>query len=207
MRAYICAMTRHPLVSVCLSALGLSAAVSAAEERPPILKEAAVFSAPASTPTPAPAAKRPRTISPELAAQLNSLHPKFEALKPAAKPAEATPVAGEAAEPADPDKPKNRIIRLPSYLVQEDRPVTFKERELLTPKAKIDLMYRKHPGLRVGSFWIFRNDGIALAMREEEERLERMKEMADLVSLMSITEQKELKPIVEQTFMRQPDLR
>jgi hypothetical protein len=78
----------------------------------------------------------------------------------------------------------------------------FNEREMLTPSARLELALKKYPGLRIGSFWIFRNDGVALAMLADEERLERKKEMQDLVSLLPTGQQKQLKPAVEETFMR-----
>ena len=85
-----------------------------------------------------------------------------------------------------------------------DKPApTFKPRELLTAKGRLDLALERHPGLRFGSFWIFRNDGVALEMLAEEERLERIKEMQDLVSLLPLSEEKKVKPVMEQTFNRQ----
>ena len=220
-------MTRRPLVSVSLFAALCGSGIAVAQEAPaadaPAPSTSALVMAPKpiATPTPAPASPlRIRPVSATIAAQLAAVAPKFNpaAAKAAAQDgsAETNPLLAKSADekPIDAqtdlreiDKPRNTIIRLPSYLVQEERPPTFKERELRTPKERVALGYRKHPGLHLGNLWIFRNDGIAAAMIAEEERLERKKEMEDLASLMSISEQKTVKPMVEQAFMRQPELR
>jgi hypothetical protein len=91
---------------------------------------------------------------------------------------------------------------MPSYIVQEPRAPAFKPRELLTPRGKIELAYKRHPGLWFGSLPFFSNAGIGLSMLEEEFRLERRQEMLDLLSLLPTNAQKELKPAAQQTFLR-----
>jgi hypothetical protein len=95
-------------------------------------------------------------------------------------PAKAT-VSPAVEEPHETEKPRNGIIRLPRYLVQETKPPTFKERELLTQRGALDLAYKRHPGLRLGSFGPFKNDVWAKALLDEEWGIERSKEMFELL--------------------------
>jgi hypothetical protein len=145
---------------------------------------------------------RTRPISPAVATQLAAAAPKYDAATAQEKPAEPAPDLRET------DKPRNTIIRLPNYIVRPEKPPVFKERELQTPQARRELALRKYPGLNIGSFWIFRNDGIALAMLAEEERLEQKREFEDLVSLMRISDPAShatVKREVEKAFVREPD--
>jgi hypothetical protein len=197
-------MTRLPLVSVSLAMTVLGASFAAAAEensaaaRPPTapITPPASEAPAASASEPAPA--RPRPISPTVAAQLSAVGPKFD-------PA----VAAAAAKPIEPgtdlreiDKPRNTIIRLPNFEVQEEKLVTLKPRELLTPPERLRAALKKHPGLHFGSLPFLSNNGIALAMQAEEERLERMKEMDDLLSLLPVAQQKRVKPMVDDAFQR-----
>ena len=180
-----------------------SAETPADSTKPPLLVPATPPAPPATPPAPKSAtpAARPRVISPAVAAQLAVAVPKFEGVVPTT-PAEPGP------DLRGTDKPRNTIVRLPSYLVQEDKMPVFKESELLTPKARLHRALKKYPGLRFGSFWIFRNDGIALAMLAEEERLERKREFEDLASLLRFTDlpaHTTVKRQVENAFMREAD--
>ena len=148
--------------------------------------------------TPAPAA---RTVSAGTAAKLAAIAPKFT----------PTPLAEEK-PPVDLreiDRPKNSIIRLPAYLVQEPKMRAFKEREMLTLKGSLSLALKRHPGLRFNPlFFLGSNHGIALAMLEEERRLERLGEMADLLSLMRYSGtpmSDDTKRLVQQSFMQPSD--
>jgi hypothetical protein len=180
---------------------------SDAIKRPPILVETPPEAgeraprSPAAAPSPN-EPSRARPISPAVGTQLAAVAPKYDAATAQEKPAELTPDLRET------DKPRNTIIRLPNYIVRPEKPPVFKERELQTPKARRELALRKYPGLNVGSFWIFRNDGIGLAMLAEEERLEQKREFEDLVSLMRITDpaaHDTAKREVEKAFLRERD--
>lgn len=149
--------------------------------------------------------KRARGISPGMAAQLTALTPKFD---PAVAAAKDTKPAEPAPDLREIDKPKNTIIRLPDVYVREDRVRVPKEREVRTPKATLEEALRRHPGARFGSFWIFSNHGIALAMLAEEERLEKKREFEDLAGLMRITDPAagaKAKHDVQQAFLREAD--
>lgn len=168
---------------------GSSRAAEDAADSSPVLKKE---SRPPRTIAPA----RPRVVSPAVSAQLSAAAPKFD-------PTAATKPATPAPDLREIDKPRNTIIRLPEYIVQEQEPPIIKENVIETPKARLERALKKNPGLRFGSFWIFRNDGIALFMQEEDERLERMKDANDLLTLLPASEQKQLKPVVDRTFIRQ----
>jgi hypothetical protein len=114
---------------------------------------------------------RPRNLSPALAAKLTEALPKFTPKSEA--PDDASTSAG--ATPAR-DIPRNGILRLPNYEVRERRIPEFKERDMLTPKGKVELALKRHPGLRFGPF-AFLNIAWGLAMLEEEHKLERRLEM------------------------------
>lgn len=196
-------MTRSPLVSLWVMAAVLGAGAAPAEKASPLLNQEA---RPVRTAPPAP----PRSVSPAMSAQLTASLPKFNATLPksetailGSEPAADVPPANLPTDWREIDKPRNTIIRLPEYVVQEQIPPVMKERTIETPKARLDRALKRNPGLRFGSFWIFRNDGIALAMQEEEERLERMRETQDLLTLLPVSEQKQLKPVVDRAFMRQ----
>ena len=198
-------MTRVPLVSVVLAvaAFGVRCAC-AAEAANSSEATVAPFAAP-KLPTPAPPATaassaKPRSISPTVAAQLSAAAPKFD---PAVATAAGKPIA-PGTDLREIDKPKNTIIRLPDFEVQEEKVITLKPRELLTPPERLRIALKKHPGLRFGSLPLLSNNGIALAMQAEEERLERMKEMEDLLTLLPVSQAKQVKPMVDDAFARKP---
>jgi hypothetical protein len=141
-----------------------------------------------------------RAVSPQTAALLQAATPKFA---PAA--AAATP----AVQSREPDKPRNGIIRLPPYHVREPRPPVFKEREILSLDGRLKLALKKFPGVRLNPlFFLNSNDGIALAMLEEEYRLQRISEAADLTGLLWIGNDdtyREVKKQVEQLTLRRID--
>lgn len=92
---------------------------------------------------------------------------------------EATPIAA--------DQPKNKIIRLPKYVVEADRPPIFKEREILTKQALAELAVRRYLSRfdsKVLNRFTLPIIGIspeqrALAMYAEDVRLENISELKD----------------------------
>lgn len=143
------------------------------------------------------AAKPVRRVSPETAARLAATQPKFTPPPPAEAAAKA-PV-----ERNEPDRPRNQIIRLPEYEVAAPRIPDLRERHIYTPQAKIELVFKRNPGLRIGNVFGL-NGGVAAAMLADEERLERMREFQALVSLLKFSERPpspELKGTLNQTFM------
>jgi hypothetical protein len=182
-------------------------ATATVNSRPAILATPATPSPAVTAPVDEPKSRnRARAISSATAAQLSAAIPKFEPpppLSPVTTPSAEAPV-----DLREVDRPRNTIVRLPSYLVREEKPVILTEREVQTPRARLQLALKKHPGLRLGSFWIFRNDGIALAMLAEEERLEQKQQFEDLVQLMHFSDsaaKATAKNSVETAFMRTAD--
>ena len=152
------------------------------------------ITAPASNP--AAPSDRPRTVSSELAAKLSLNAPKFIPPKPDGEKAPAPP------DPRETDKSKNDIIRLPNYIVKEDKPPVFPNRELLTPEGKLQEALRRRPGFR-----ILASDGVALAMLEEEHHLERVSEMNDLIGILQLGRDAEaikVKSPLKNAPLRQP---
>lgn len=177
-----------PLRTCTLALLAFTAQLLAAQDASPLLV------VPAAPPALLPPA--PRAISPEAAAKLAALAPKFSVAD--------TPVPNPAARERDPDRPRNTIIRLPNYIVTEPKIKMPKQREMLTPKGRLELALKRYPGLRFGNIGFLRNDGIALMMYEEDLRLERMREMADLLSLLpaSLQANPEVKHSAQEIFIR-----
>jgi hypothetical protein len=86
-----------------------------------------------------------RSVSAGVAAALSAGAPRYSPPTPAPSP---TP---EVADIKDVDKPKNGIVRLPKYVVNESRPPIFRDRDLFTADALLDLTMRRHAGLFFGN--------------------------------------------------------
>lgn len=148
-----------------------------------------------------PALPRPRAVSAETAAKLSLNAPKF-----------VPPVASEVSTPPLPDlreadRPKNGILRLPDYIVREPKSPVFKNYELLTPAGRLDLAYKRRPGLHF-TLPFLPNHGLALFMLQEDFRLERMAEMNDALELLrfgSSDSKKVAKALGNETFIRRTD--
>lgn len=145
-----------------------------------------------STPAPEPATpnNRPRLLSPETAS-------KIAVDRPAFVPKAQTQETARAPDLRETDKPRNGIIRLPPHMVQGLKMPILKERDILTPYGKLQEAYKRYPGLRFGSLPFFSNNGVAMAMLEDEFRLERIAEMNDLMGLMSFNDPREAKVLMK----------
>lgn len=128
----------------------------------------------------------------------------------AATPRFAPPPQAKAPKPApdlrETDKPRNTIYRLEPYVVQEKKAPVPPARELWTPKGRLEVALKRHPGARFLNFFGM-NDGIALMMLAEEERLERKREFEEMASLTSLTDPEAgaaLKREVQRVFLREP---
>jgi hypothetical protein len=183
-------MRRLSLASVLLLPITLSAqevlpAVPAEATPNKVVTESLLKSDSPSKPASPVAAPR-RGLSPDTAAKLAAASPKFtpvEAVAPGSAAAtESSPVL------RDTDKPRNQIIRLPRFIVEEQKlHIPKEELQVLTPKGRVEYAFNRRPGLKFGPF-SFLNAGIALAMLEEDLAVQRAAEMADLFSLYRITE-------------------
>ncbi len=136
-------------------------------------------------------------ISAATAAHLSATAPKFT------PPTTATTTGAPAAAARLEDKPKNGIVRLPDYIINEPKAPAFKPRELLTGYGRLQLGLKRYPGLRFGSLPFLSNNGWAFAMLEEDFRLERKAEMEELSGLItSPPARAKAKDETQQTFMR-----
>lgn len=113
------------------------------------------------------------------------------------------------------DKPKNQIVRLPKYIVQEPRPAVFSERAIHTEKGLTDIAMRRYisdvdRALNRWTLPLFgtSKEARALAMYAEDERLRHMAEMeatAASVSQADAAAGEYIRRESEKTFMRTSD--
>ncbi|MDP3166647.1 MAG: hypothetical protein Q8N06_14505 [Hydrogenophaga sp.] len=202
-----------------------------AQAAPPAPSSPVLAPQPTSADTPPPAPKRNRAISGDVANMLAQTMPKFTPPPPAPtaaelaqkKAAEEAAAEAAAADLRDNDKPKNSIVRLPNYVVQEKRPPIFTEREIHTKKGLRDVAMRRYisdadralnrftlplfggggwsPGSGAGSAAEQR----ALAMYAEDERLRNMADLADNANMImrsDATAGAAAKDAVQKTYMR-----
>ena len=120
----------------------------------------------------APVMRGTRLLSPEIIKAVMEKVPKYAPPAPAKTASEPLPE-----ETGD---PSHRVLRLPKLTVRE-RPPTFPSNfELLTPKGRLDLALKTHPGLRIGNIFGM-NNGIALAMQAQERKLEQKAALTETV--------------------------
>lgn len=225
-------MARLPLSSAALAvAIALDAtsplAAQTASATPANPTPATVSVAPVTTPptapapqTPEPAApRRARAISGDVATMLAHSMPKFTPPPPPPPPPTAAELAKKAEEEAadlrETDKPKNAIVRLEKYVVQEKRPPIFTEREIYTKKGLTALAMRRYisDSDRALNRWTLPLFGTsaesrALLMYAEDERLKNMADLADNANMImksDSTAGAAAKDAVQKTYMRSGD--
>jgi hypothetical protein len=216
-------MTRPLLVSLGASIAMCGAGIAAPEEVSPLFETSSTAGQISESPPP-----RARLVSPAMAVQLSAAVPRFEPTVTTTPVVKPEPVAFTSSVPKidqitpaildtpptdlrKGEKSRGGIVKMPSVIVRDAKPLVVKPRELLTPQGRLDLALKKHPGVQLGSFWIFRNDGWALAMLEEEERLDQRKEMNYLISMAPDVDYRPsrapVKPQIEQAFTRYLELK
>ena len=188
-------MGRLSPLPLSLAALALASALAApvfaqskSAPRPEIL-------APQSEERPRTEAPRsPRAISPAVAAQLAAAAPKYTPPPPKPEPTEEPEI-----DARDVDKPRNNIIRLPKYIVQEPKPPVLNERAIHTKEGLTDLAMRRYISdidralnrfaLPLVGGWSTKGGSAlerrAMAMYAEQERLDNMNNMADAANTVS----------------------
>jgi hypothetical protein len=184
--------TRRSLV-LSLLAVPLAGEVASSQNTPP---PALAASPPPAAATAASPARKP-VVSSYLGSILLASRPKY---KP---PAELSDQTADA-DLRELDPPRNGIIRLPKYMVQDHRTPAFNEYEMLTPRGRLDLALKRHPGLKFGPLARL-NHGWAMAMLAEEERLYYKASLADVASTISVTNPEDgayIRRLADQTFMR-----
>src|SRR4051812_22493734 len=145
--------------------------------------------APATEKAPPPSGpKRTRPISSEAAAALAAASPKYTPAPPKPEPKPES----EQVDMRDVDKPKNGIVRLPKYIVQEAKPPVFRERDINTQKGLTDIAMRRYisdadRALNRFTLPLFGSSmqARALAMYAEDERLKNMSDLNDAAAAAS----------------------
>jgi hypothetical protein len=143
--------------------------------------------APATTTAAAPAAGATGVSGKAGATAITSGLPRYAPPPKQAPKKPAADVEGEdEAEPEDrplaPDQPRNKIIRLPRYIVEGDRPPVFRERDIYTKQALAAIAMRRYLSTFDRSFLnrynIFGSkEGRAMAMYEEDARLQNIADL------------------------------
>lgn len=137
---------------------------------------------PADTPSPGngTAAPRRRAISAETSAALSAVAPKYTPPPPKVEPKPES----EQIDMRDVDKPKNTIVRLPKYIVTEQKPPVFSERAISTEKGLTDIAMGRYisdmdRALNRFTLPLFGSSmqARALAMYAEDERLKNMDDL------------------------------
>lgn len=116
--------------------------------------------------------------------------PKYNPPKPVEKKSD-----DEDVDLRDVDKPRNQIVRLPKYVVQESKPPVFRERDINTIKGLGALAVKRYlsesdlalNSLRLPLFGQT-NEARALAMYAEDERLKNMADLKDTALDVSKTD-------------------
>ncbi len=171
------------------------------------------------TSTAATSPHRERAVSNGVAAALAAAMPKY-----APPPPKPPPVPEEdLPDLRDIDKPKNTIVRLPSYIVRESKPPIFRERDINTKQGLANIAMRRyltetdralnrftlplfHPLSLLGGT---SNEDRAMAMYYEDERLKNMTDVADQTNMVMKADPAagaQLKTDAQKTFMRWSDM-
>ena len=154
---------------------------------------------------PAPAPKKERPISSGVASALAASMPKYN---PPPKPNPND----EDVDLREVDKPRNGIIRLPKYTVQEKKPPLFRERDIFTRSGLADLAKNRYLTaadrvLNRMTLPLFGTsaEARAMAMYAEDERLNNMSDLKDTardVGYLDPAEGAYIKRVTDQTYMR-----
>jgi hypothetical protein len=148
---------------------------------------------------PASSTRNTRAISSEVAAALAAGMPKYNPPKPVEK-------SEEDIDMREVDKPRNQIIRLPEYVVREEKPPVFRERDIYTQKGLRELArmrYLSETGQALNRFNIplfgMGADAYALMRYEEEERLSNISDLNETARDVSLTDPESAQAIREAT--------
>lgn len=167
------------------------------------------------------AATHPDAIKSADAANTTSARPKRERTGVAAALAASLPKYNPPPKPnpededvdlRDVDKPRNGIIRLPKYTVQEKKPPVFRERDLFNRAGFADLAKRRYltgAYRALNSFYIplfsTSPEEHALAMYEEDERLKNMADLKDNARTVSRSDRADaaaVQDLADDAYMR-----
>lgn len=186
-----------------------SAATPAGTSRPAVLAPAGPEKA--SAPAEASSPTRTRPISGEVAAALAAVSPKYTPAPPKPEPKPES----EQVDLREVDKPKNGIVRLPKYIVQEPKPAVFRERDINTQKGLTDIAVRRYisdadRALNRFTLPLFgtSKEARALAMYAEDERLRNMSDLSEAAAAASKSDSAAgsyIRKEAQETFLRTSD--
>lgn len=151
--------------------------------------------------------ERTRAVSDGLAAALADTMPKYNPPDPEAEKAR------KAREELFATEPKNGIVRLPTVVVEGERPPIFSEREVNTDKGLEQIAVKRYFGdaaqaLNTVAIPLFgkSNEAVAMQMWEEDERLRQISdynERADMEEALGDDEKaKETRRLIQETTAR-----
>jgi hypothetical protein len=154
---------------------------------------------------------RDRAVSSEVASRLSAAIPKYAPPPPAPEPKQEE----EQPDLRDIDKPKNGIVRLPKYIVQEAKPAVLDERAVHTEKGLTDIAVRRYISevdRAMNRFYIpivgSSYEKRAMERYAEDERLKNMAAMADAARTTAKSDPAQGSYILREardTFMRTSD--
>jgi hypothetical protein len=213
-------MARPILLKLVTATLGVASLLPVASAQTPAAPAA---SAPSPVFAPAPAQKagpatsapttprRNRAISSDVAAALAAAAPKYT---PPPPPPPPKPEA-EQVDMREIDKPKNTIVRLPKYIVQEPKPPVFTERSIHTEKGLTDIAMRRYisDADRALNRWTLplfgtSKESRAMAMYAEDERLRNMTNLEETAIAASKSDSAAgtyIRKEAQKTFLRSSD--
>lgn len=156
-----------------------------------------IFAPPPVVPAGRPRLSLPRAISPEMSKKLSAAVERVV-------PSSATRSPVPSAPPAD---SSSDVLIMDPFVVNEDKELEIKDRQLLTPKEKLALAHRKNPGLKLGPIPL-RNNLVALELLEDEFARQRRSELTDLSSVLNVAGKKassEVQRKFDKASMRKDD--
>lgn len=132
-----------------------------------------------------PTAPQPRPrLSPEIIATITG-HPVTPAPTVDDTAMSKSPVLREDAAAHAAARARGEIVEMAPYIVNRPKAKAPSEYQMLTPKGRTEAALEKRPGLKFLNPWGL-NNGIALAMLEEDRAVERQHEAAELLNLYLI---------------------
>lgn len=154
-----------------------------------------------------PAAPKKHAVSDDVSAAITAGLPKYSPPKPEKKKSE-----DELVDIREVDKPRNKIIRLPDYVVKEKKPPVFTEREISTDKGLSEIALRRYfseAGLALNSFTLpligMGKEAYAKMLYAEDERLKNISDLNETardISLIDKDSAKEIKQATQDTYGR-----
>lgn len=156
-------------------------------------------------------AARKHAVSDDVSAAITAGLPKYNP----PKPEEEKKSEDQLVDLREVDKPRNKIIRLPGYVVKEKKPPVFTEREISTDKGLSAIALRRYfseAGLALNSFTLplfgIGKEAYAKMLYAEDERLKNisdLNESARNISLVNKENAKAIRQATQDTYNRDYD--